>query len=237
MLNRDSRRCFVTLGDPDRVNSPLQEALRLLEKRAGHDDDAGGAIANLVVLAPRKFYHELRDLVVHVHLLEDGGAVVGCKTKKELVQEMEHVLVAHARKFVELTDGDVAVGALEHLVHAFGTEGGTEDPRDGFAGGDVRFLSVQTSESALLLLFLQDYERPSELVESQRHFYRSISSSLLHRTNNRKEEMEEEERAKTLLSPNPNLLLCYFLPTFFLIFQLPNHNPIRTKAFDLDIFL
>lgn len=107
---------------------------------------------------------------------------------------MAHLLVAVARKFVELTDGDVSVGALEHLVHAFRTKGGAEDPRDGFAGGNVRFLSIQTSESALLLLFLQYYERPSELVESQRHFDRSISSSLLHRTTIAKMKRKKEQK-------------------------------------------
>lgn len=69
-----------------------------------------------------------------------------------------------------LTDGDVAVGALEHLVHAFRPERGSENTSDGFTGGDVRFLSIETSKPAFRLLLLQDYERPSVLVESQRHF-------------------------------------------------------------------
>jgi len=125
-------------------------------------------------------------------------------------------VVARARKLVELTDGDVAVGALEHLVHAFGAEGGAEDPGDGFAGGDVGFLSIQTSESALLLLPLEDYERPSELVESQRHFDGSISSFSVTQKeqSRRRRKEEEEERAKTLLSPNPNLLYASSFPPF-----------------------
>ena len=40
------------------------------------------------------------------------------------------------------TYSDVAVGALKHLVHAFGAERRSEDASDGFAGGDVGFLSI-----------------------------------------------------------------------------------------------
>lgn len=74
-----------------------------------------------------------------------------------------------------LTDGDVPVGALKHLVHAFGAERGAEDAGDGLSGGDVGLLSIQTSQPSLLLLLLEYDERPPELVERQRHF--PISSS------------------------------------------------------------
>lgn len=83
MLDGDPGRHFVTLGDPDGVNSPLEEALGLLEKRAGHDDDAGGSVADFVVLTPRELHHQLRDLVVHVHLVKDRGTVVRCKNKNK----------------------------------------------------------------------------------------------------------------------------------------------------------
>ena len=76
------------------------------------------------------------------------------------------------------TDGDVTVGALEHLVHALGAERGLEDASDGLGGGDVGLLSVEASEARLMFLLLYDNERPPELVERQRHFLLLL---LLHR--------------------------------------------------------
>lgn len=73
------------------------------------------------------------------------------------------------QKLEKLTDGDLAVGALKHLVHAFGSERGAEDFGDGLAGGNVGLLSIEASQSGLLLLLPQDYEWPAELIESQRH--------------------------------------------------------------------
>lgn len=68
------------------------------------------------------------------------------------------------------TDDDVAIGALKHLVHALRTERCSEDTSDGFTGGDVSFLSIETSKPVLRFLLSEDYEWSSELVESQRHF-------------------------------------------------------------------
>ena len=68
------------------------------------------------------------------------------------------------------TDGDVSVRSLEHLVHSLGSERGTEDPSHRFAGGDIGFLSIDASETRLLILLSQYNERTPELVERQRHF-------------------------------------------------------------------
>lgn len=68
-----------------------------------------------------------------------------------------------------ITDGDVAVGGLEHLVHALGAERGAEDAGDGLAGGDVGLLGVEAAQPRLLLLLTQDDEGAAELVEGQRH--------------------------------------------------------------------
>lgn len=65
----------------------------------------------------------------------------------------------------EHTNGDITVGALKYLVHSLGAEGGAEDPGHRFSGRNVGFLSIQTSQSALLLLPPQYYEWPSELIE------------------------------------------------------------------------
>ena len=59
-------------------------------------DDSGGAVANLVILTLAELHHELGDLVVHVHHLQDRGAVIG--------------------------DGDVAVRRHHQLVEALGTQ-------------------------------------------------------------------------------------------------------------------
>ena len=41
-------------------------------------DDAGGAIADLLVLAARQLHQQLADLVLNLHLVQDRGAVIGC---------------------------------------------------------------------------------------------------------------------------------------------------------------
>lgn len=76
-----------------------------------------------------------------------------------------------AREKEKRTDRDVAVGALEHLVHALGAERGPEDPSDGFPGGNVGLMSFEASQSGLLSLLFDNDEWPPELVERQRHFF------------------------------------------------------------------
>ena len=51
-----------------------------------------------------------------------------------------------------LTDGDITVRALKHLVHAVGAEGGVQDSGDGFSSHDVSFLCVVAANSCLGLL-------------------------------------------------------------------------------------
>lgn len=60
----------------------------------------------------RELHHELGHLVVDVHHLEDGGAVVG--------------------------DGDVVVGGHHHLVEALGAERRAQRARHRLGGLDVR---------------------------------------------------------------------------------------------------
>ena len=71
------------------------------------------------------------DLVLHVHQLEDGRAVVG--------------------------DGDVAIGRLEHLVHALGPQRGAEHARDGLGSADVGLDSVDAADAGLAVLFLNGF--------------------------------------------------------------------------------
>jgi hypothetical protein len=103
--------------------------------------------------------------MLDLHLLEDGGSVVG--------------------------DGHVAVGTHQHLVHTytasttagqatdtaestrygrtFGSQGGAEEVGDGSGGEDVGLLRVEALDARLLLLLAQDDERPPVLVEYQTH--------------------------------------------------------------------
>lgn len=69
----------------------------------------------------------------------------------------------------ELTDGDVTVGALKYLIHAFRSKRGSEDPRHGFTGGNVGLLSIEATQSGFLLLLPYYNERASEFIEGQRH--------------------------------------------------------------------
>ena len=59
-----------------------------------------------------ELHHELGDLVVHVHHLEDGGAVVGNR--------------------------DVVVGGHHHLVKTFWAKRGTQRTRHRLGGLNVR---------------------------------------------------------------------------------------------------
>jgi hypothetical protein len=60
------------------VDAHAEQRLGLLEQAAGEHDDAGRAVADLVVLALGQLDQELADLVLDLHLLQDRRAVVGC---------------------------------------------------------------------------------------------------------------------------------------------------------------
>ena len=87
-----------------------------------------------------------------------------------------------------LTDSNIAVRTLQHLVHAFGTKGRTHDACDGLCRQDIGLLGLETFDSVLGLLFLRrdrnalvgraeigyeenlkNNEGPAILVESERH--------------------------------------------------------------------
>lgn len=80
----------VAVCDADGVDALVNEVGGLAEQGAGEDDDAGGAVADLIVLGLGELDEQLGDVVGDFHLGEDGGAVI--------------------------CDGDVAVGGDEDLV-------------------------------------------------------------------------------------------------------------------------
>mmetsp|Transcript_32272 Transcript_32272/g.79948 ORF Transcript_32272/g.79948 Transcript_32272/m.79948 type:complete len:351 (+) Transcript_32272:698-1750(+) len=96
VLDSDRSGAVKALGDTHRVDAAVEESLCLVEQRAREHNDARRAVANLVVLRLGQLDEELADLVVDAHLLQDGGTIV--------------------------RDGHIAVGALEHLVHALGPQ-------------------------------------------------------------------------------------------------------------------
>ncbi len=79
-------------------------------------DNAGGAIANLVVLALGELHQEFGNLVLNLHLVQNGGAVVG--------------------------DGDFTIGRNQNLIEAFGAKRRLDNLCNGFAGQNVRLCSV-----------------------------------------------------------------------------------------------
>mmetsp|Transcript_6616 Transcript_6616/g.16680 ORF Transcript_6616/g.16680 Transcript_6616/m.16680 type:complete len:391 (+) Transcript_6616:475-1647(+) len=85
-------RLLVAVRDADRMDATLEQTLGLLEESAGQDHHAGGAIADLCVLALAQLHQQLGHLVLHLHVVQDGGAIVA--------------------------DGHLAVGTHQHLVHA-----------------------------------------------------------------------------------------------------------------------
>ena len=50
------------VGDADRVDAAVEEGFGLLEEGAAEDDDAGRAVADLVVLRLGQLHHQLGDL-------------------------------------------------------------------------------------------------------------------------------------------------------------------------------
>lgn len=54
-----------------------------------------------------------------------------------------------------LTDADIAIAALQHLVHALGAERAPEDAGNRLGCLNVGFLSINASQALLLFLLLQ----------------------------------------------------------------------------------
>ena len=112
------------------MDPAVEEGRCRLEQSAGEDDDAGGAVTDLVVLRFRQFDEELCDLVFDLHLAHDGRAVVG--------------------------DGDVAVGRDHDLVEAARAEAGLDDVADCPRGEDVRLERLDPVQSGLFTLVADD---------------------------------------------------------------------------------
>nr|GLL49585.1 ABC transporter F family member 4-like isoform X3 [Ipomoea trifida] len=69
------------------------------KKCSSQNNNSSCSITNLIILTLGQFCHKLCNLIVNIHLLQDGCTII--------------------------CDGVVTVKALKHLVHAFGVERGT----------------------------------------------------------------------------------------------------------------
>lgn len=127
--NGDVAGLVVSIGDPDGVDSLVDELGGLLQEGASKNHNTGGAVTDLVVLRLGELYQQLGDVVRDLHLLQNGCAIV-CYC-------------------------DVAVGGNEDLVEAARPKGGLDDVRNGTGGEDVR-LDGFAAELALLLALAGD---------------------------------------------------------------------------------
>ena len=80
-------------------------------------------------------------LMINIHHLEDGGAVVG--------------------------DSDVAIRADHQLVQSLWAKAGLQDVRHGLGRKDVRLDRIAACQPGLLHLVLEDHEGSAELVEGK----------------------------------------------------------------------
>lgn len=78
-----------------------------------------------------------------------------------------------------VTDGDISVRRLDHLVHPLGPERRPENAGDRLPGRDVRLLGIEASQPRLLLLLPDDQKWPTKLVEGQSHLNSSTSAKSI----------------------------------------------------------
>ena len=73
---------LVPFRDAERVDAPVQQPLRLLQQGARQDDHPRRAVPDFVVLGPGQLHQQAGDLVLDVHLVQDGGAIVGWRGER-----------------------------------------------------------------------------------------------------------------------------------------------------------
>jgi len=62
VINGGTSGQLEAVGDPDGMDTFVNEAFRLLQKSTAQDDHAGGTVANLVVLRLRELDQQLGNL-------------------------------------------------------------------------------------------------------------------------------------------------------------------------------
>mmetsp|Transcript_10330 Transcript_10330/g.25325 ORF Transcript_10330/g.25325 Transcript_10330/m.25325 type:complete len:346 (-) Transcript_10330:113-1150(-) len=104
------------VGDHRGVHALAEQVDALGEERAAEHGDGGGPVARHDVLRLGQLHQHLRRRVRHLHLVQDGGAVVG--------------------------DGHVVVAADEHLVHPARAQGGADGVGQLLGGAHVAHADV-----------------------------------------------------------------------------------------------
>ena len=66
-----------TIGDSRGMDTLSQEVLASLEEGSGNYDNRGGTVTSLNVLSLRNLDEHLSGRVDYLHLLKDGGTVIG----------------------------------------------------------------------------------------------------------------------------------------------------------------
>mmetsp|Transcript_8220 Transcript_8220/g.9954 ORF Transcript_8220/g.9954 Transcript_8220/m.9954 type:complete len:568 (-) Transcript_8220:99-1802(-) len=143
LAHGDLTSLIEAVSDFERVDALLQKFLGLLEDGTSEHNDTSGAVTDLVVLRSGQLSEESGSLMMDLHLLEDGGTIVG--------------------------DDNLAIRADEHLVHTLGAERGLHEGGDSARGHDVDLVGLKTLDSLLLLLLAEDDERATVLVECKTH--------------------------------------------------------------------
>jgi len=104
------------------------EVLSLLHQSPAEDNHSSGAVTDLVILGLGELDHEFRDLVINIHLFEDGCSVIG--------------------------DGDVTILRHHELVQSLGAQAGLQDLTDRLGRDDVRLDGLGSSHSVHHLFIL-----------------------------------------------------------------------------------
>mmetsp|Transcript_27580 Transcript_27580/g.60247 ORF Transcript_27580/g.60247 Transcript_27580/m.60247 type:complete len:315 (-) Transcript_27580:172-1116(-) len=136
-------RHLVTFRNAKGMHATVKQGLCLLEQGPRDNHHPGGAVPYLVILATRQLHKKLGDLIFHIHLLQNGRSIV--------------------------CDANVAVPALQHLVHPLRAKGRPQDARNSLCRCDVLLLCRNAFDPGLCPLLLDNDERPAILVESERH--------------------------------------------------------------------
>jgi hypothetical protein len=133
LLHSDVTSSLEAVSNLQWVDSLVEELLGLLENGASKDNDTSSSISDFIILGSRELNQEFGGLMMDLHLLKDGGAIVG--------------------------DDDLSIWTNEHLVHSLWSEGSLEEGGNGSCSQDVNLVGLESLNSLLFALLSQDDER------------------------------------------------------------------------------
>mmetsp|Transcript_53204 Transcript_53204/g.105673 ORF Transcript_53204/g.105673 Transcript_53204/m.105673 type:complete len:285 (+) Transcript_53204:842-1696(+) len=131
---------FVACRDSKWVDALVKQTYGLLKEGPSNNDDSGSAVTDLVVLRFGQVHQKLGNVVLHIHFLQNCGAIIG--------------------------NQDVTVRPNYHLVHALGPHGAANSLGNGLCSKDVGLVRLDTLQPLLLFLLLHDDEGVPVLINS-----------------------------------------------------------------------